>query len=815
MDFPGVSFFIENKNIFPLSSKIQQSKMPSADEFQGVPITGHKIDTQCYLDVKDSKYSNNLLPDKDHGFTLVKGEQFSAKRDMCGHFNSFPAISISQLVGGFVGSKSQIRSVNREACQIWDVIFRQLADTAYQPPNIQNGAHHYYKYSKTSYSQNLFNAFCQEGRTALDGIASYVISQNCEFLQEQEMIHSMSKSNLKSKCTVVESSLNEYKGVLESTVTAPKISVSVDYPAAMNLVSTPELSSTSIPKQSYADVTKSVTTKSESQTSVQQSTIFNKISPRLRKMRNLEEKKPSFHSRNQIALEHARPSHLPVFNTSSKYTQTMSKHKYKESQSSCRPTSKSEPSCKQLPNFNYSPQHVKKMTESIKGQESSYWPASETGSWRTRQESVDHNFRQPLQNTNHSCQYKHFNTVYPAFNRKSRVVGSKGHGNKIECFSKRQNSDQGSSKVGDCYISLKSTRIVDLSDAPPFGRKFKRLSKGFHSKIREIHKGRRDRDYKNMYQFSSHTGGADVCTNWRSKHKGVVCCGTVNREDLVSARLNVPITLTKNIPESCVKGNSCVVTESNGEGSIGTKNLQNQSQCDEPLVTPNLLLDFSSNLDCISVSSSCGDISDISGCRNRFLSECSVDSDDSFVVMFESECVEDRSAGDCGARQMYLCTSLDSDTSDGWSECESDDDDIAESDNESEGHDEIDFCFYPSSLPIPPENLENTDNIASPLPDRLKDINKKWIEENASIPSKDKSPQKVHFPNSCKLVTVRPMVKWDFAYRAARCGPWEEMARDRARFRARIDRTEPILASVLTPEHRHQVRKRMDSSAIS
>ncbi|KAK1128041.1 hypothetical protein K0M31_003532 [Melipona bicolor] len=49
---------------------------------------------------------------------------------------------------------------------------------------------------------------------------------------------------------------------------------------------------------------------------------------------------------------------------------------------------------------------------------------------------------------------------------------------------------------------------------------------------------------------------------------------------------------------------------------------------------------------------------------------------------------------------------------------------------------------------------------------------------------------------------VHLMVQWDYAYRAARKGPWEEMARDRERFRGRINCIERVLNPILTVQHR-------------
>lgn len=52
---------------------------------------------------------------------------------------------------------------------------------------------------------------------------------------------------------------------------------------------------------------------------------------------------------------------------------------------------------------------------------------------------------------------------------------------------------------------------------------------------------------------------------------------------------------------------------------------------------------------------------------------------------------------------------------------------------------------------------------------------------------------------------IHIMVHWDYAYRAARKGPWEEMARDRERFRGRINSIERILSPILTVQHRTHI----------
>ncbi|XP_054849250.1 protein phosphatase 1 regulatory subunit 15A [Eublepharis macularius] len=54
-------------------------------------------------------------------------------------------------------------------------------------------------------------------------------------------------------------------------------------------------------------------------------------------------------------------------------------------------------------------------------------------------------------------------------------------------------------------------------------------------------------------------------------------------------------------------------------------------------------------------------------------------------------------------------------------------------------------------------------------------------------------------------VTVHTLVVWDYASRAARRGPWEEMARDRCRFQRRIAEVGAILEPCLQMDHRASV----------
>ncbi|XP_076642462.1 protein phosphatase 1 regulatory subunit 15 [Halictus rubicundus] len=53
--------------------------------------------------------------------------------------------------------------------------------------------------------------------------------------------------------------------------------------------------------------------------------------------------------------------------------------------------------------------------------------------------------------------------------------------------------------------------------------------------------------------------------------------------------------------------------------------------------------------------------------------------------------------------------------------------------------------------------------------------------------------------------TVHVMVQWDYAYRAARKGPWEQMGRDRVRFKSRINCIGHVLNPILSTQHRLHV----------
>ncbi|XP_020492184.1 protein phosphatase 1 regulatory subunit 15B [Labrus bergylta] len=62
------------------------------------------------------------------------------------------------------------------------------------------------------------------------------------------------------------------------------------------------------------------------------------------------------------------------------------------------------------------------------------------------------------------------------------------------------------------------------------------------------------------------------------------------------------------------------------------------------------------------------------------------------------------------------------------------------------------------------------------------------------------------------LVQVHVMQTWPFARQASRKGHWEEMVRDRDRFRRRIQETEQAIGHCFTPPHRERMRAYVDGA---
>ncbi|XP_024075026.2 protein phosphatase 1 regulatory subunit 15A [Terrapene carolina triunguis] len=74
----------------------------------------------------------------------------------------------------------------------------------------------------------------------------------------------------------------------------------------------------------------------------------------------------------------------------------------------------------------------------------------------------------------------------------------------------------------------------------------------------------------------------------------------------------------------------------------------------------------------------------------------------------------------------------------------------------------------------------------------------------------NRTAKKVRFS---PVVTVHPLLVWPFASWAARRGPWEELARDRSRFRRRIEQLGAILGPCLEPGHRARAWRKIHGAA--
>ncbi|XP_054632975.1 protein phosphatase 1 regulatory subunit 15B [Dunckerocampus dactyliophorus] len=88
---------------------------------------------------------------------------------------------------------------------------------------------------------------------------------------------------------------------------------------------------------------------------------------------------------------------------------------------------------------------------------------------------------------------------------------------------------------------------------------------------------------------------------------------------------------------------------------------------------------------------------------------------------------------------------------------------------------------------------------------------KRHTHKHHSTPEKHNNTQKkVSFS---PVVEVHVMRTWSFAMQANRKGPWEEAARDRERFRRRIDDTERAIGHCFSPAHRERLRVYADAAS--
>uniref|UniRef100_A0A4P6D8M8 Protein phosphatase 1 regulatory subunit 15a n=1 Tax=Rhodnius prolixus TaxID=13249 RepID=A0A4P6D8M8_RHOPR len=175
--------------------------------------------------------------------------------------------------------------------------------------------------------------------------------------------------------------------------------------------------------------------------------------------------------------------------------------------------------------------------------------------------------------------------------------------------------------------------------------------------------------------------------------------------------------------------------------------------------------------------------------RSRTISDCSIESDDSFII-FESN--EDNVDEVIGHEDL----DVDEDEEDEEDEEEDESDVLAKVEFEDSSSDEeCDEVDYLGRLDCP-------SLIDSP---RITEANKKWNHNYNSDLTSPTSPKKVSFANGKNLVQIRKMVVWDFALRAARKGPWEMIALDRSRFKTKIQQLSNIISPILEQKHRRRI----------
>lgn len=183
--------------------------------------------------------------------------------------------------------------------------------------------------------------------------------------------------------------------------------------------------------------------------------------------------------------------------------------------------------------------------------------------------------------------------------------------------------------------------------------------------------------------------------------------------------------------------------------------------------------------------------------RQRQISECS---DDSFVV-FSADDVENimPTSDETDDESIDDDDESDDDEDDGLesgeetSSEEEDGDSDSDEDNEEwiddKGHDVVDFHASKTD-----SNKCAGESLLNPELYFAKDENEEF----------DSGFERKKVSFNLKPV-VHVMHTWNYAYRAARKGHWENYVRDRDRFRVRIERASTLLNPVLTPEHREKI----------
>jgi len=121
------------------------------------------------------------------------------------------------------------------------------------------------------------------------------------------------------------------------------------------------------------------------------------------------------------------------------------------------------------------------------------------------------------------------------------------------------------------------------------------------------------------------------------------------------------------------------------------------------------------------------------------------------------------------------------------------------------GIDEIDCGSFSTPISASLDQLlsEEEKQMRAKTEELVKLANEKWSDCYSNVSSDDRVSEKVNF--TTEKPSIRTLHVWDYASRQARCGQWEQLARDRQRFAERCRRIDADIGYIFDREHRDRV----------
>ena len=118
--------------------------------------------------------------------------------------------------------------------------------------------------------------------------------------------------------------------------------------------------------------------------------------------------------------------------------------------------------------------------------------------------------------------------------------------------------------------------------------------------------------------------------------------------------------------------------------------------------------------------------------------------------------------------------------------------------------DEIDFCpkFCTEIKPLVESKFCEEESEMSAINESIRKANEVWNQSYCDVRADTRIPVRVNFTST--KPSVRVLHVWDFASRRARCGQWEELARDRERFAEKCRRIDSQIGYIFGSEHRQR-----------